>query len=58
MPVERKGRYMTASRDELSKWLGREAGTRQPIHITQTTDSDLLADLRRGLKELRGSRKK
>ena len=58
MPVERKGRYMTASRDELSKWLGREAGSRQPVHITQTTDSDLLQDLRRGLKELRGSRKK
>jgi len=58
MPVERKGRYMTASRDELSKWLGREAGTSQPVHITQSTDSDLLADLRRGLKELRGSRKK
>lgn len=58
MPVERKGRYMTASRDELSKWLGREAGTREPVHITQTTDSDLLADLRRGLKEVRGSGKK
>ena len=58
MPVERKGRYMTASRDELSKWLGREAGTRQPVHITQTTDSDLLGDLRRGLRELRESRKK
>ena len=58
MPVERKGRNMTASRDELSKWLGREAGTRQPVHITQTTDEDLLQDLRRGLKELRGSRKK
>ena len=58
MPVERNGRYMTASRDELSKWLGREAGTRQPVHISQTTDSDLLADLRRGLKELRSSAKK
>jgi hypothetical protein len=58
MPVERKGRSMTASRDELSKWLGREAGARQPVHITQTTDSDLLEDLRRGLKELRTSRKK
>jgi hypothetical protein len=58
MPVERKGRYMTGSRDELSKWLGREAGTRQPVRITQTTDSDLLEDLRRGLKDLRTSRKK
>lgn len=58
MPVERKGRYMTASRDELSKWLAREAGTREPVHITQTSDSDLLADLRRGLKELRSSRNK
>jgi hypothetical protein len=58
MPVERKGRSMTASREELSKWLGREAGTREPVHITQSTDTDLLADLRRGLKELRGSRKK
>ena len=57
MPVERKGRYMTASREDLSRWLGREAGSRQPVHIPQTTDTDLIADLRRGLKELRSSRK-
>ena len=53
MPVQRKGRYITASRDELSKWLGRESGARVPIHITQGTESDLLESLRTGLKQAR-----
>jgi hypothetical protein len=44
---------MTASRDELSDWLGREAGAGRPVHIAQANDSDLLADLRRSVKEMR-----
>ena len=53
MPVQRKGRSMTARPEELSKWLGRESGTREPVHIAQPSDEDLLSDLRRGLKEVR-----
>jgi hypothetical protein len=58
MPVQRKGRYVTASPEELSKWLGRESGAKEAVHIAQRTESDLLQDLRRGLKQARGSREK
>jgi len=57
MPVQRKGRTMTAVPEELSKWLGRESGTREPAHIAQPNDEDLLANLKRGLKEVRGKKK-
>ena len=49
---------MTASPEQLSKWLGRESGGREPVHITQSKDDDLLKDLRHGLKEARGAKKK
>jgi hypothetical protein len=53
MPVQRKGRSMTAQPEELSKWLGRESGTGEPVHVAQSTDEDLLKELRRGLKAVR-----
>jgi len=56
MPVQRKGRSMTAIPGELSKWLGRESGTREPVHIAQAGEEDLLGALRSGLKEARSSR--
>jgi len=46
-----------ASPPELERWLGREAGTKAPVHIP-ASDSDLLADLKRGLTEARGKRSK
>jgi hypothetical protein len=49
---------MTASPEQLSKWLGRESGAREPVHITQAKDDDLLKDLRRGLKEAPGAKRK
>ena len=58
MPVQRRGRSMTAKPDELSAWLGREAKTGMPVHIVQSSDDDLLADLRRGLKEARSGSKR
>jgi hypothetical protein len=58
MPVERKGRSMTAKPEELNKWLGKEAGTKEPVHIAQTSDEDLLKDLRRGLKQARVTKPK
>jgi len=33
MPVQREGRLMTASPEELSRFLGREAGLDVPVHI-------------------------
>jgi hypothetical protein len=56
MPVKREGRFMTASPEELSRYLGREAGLDVPVHIA-TGDMDLFADLRRGLAYTRRSNK-
>ena len=52
MPVTRKGRFMYASREELSSYLGREAGLDVPVHIA-TENADLSADLKRALAHAR-----
>ena len=48
MPVTREGRFMYASREEVSRYLGREAGLDVPVHIA-TENMDLSADLKRAL---------
>jgi hypothetical protein len=48
MPVIREGRYVETTPDQLSRWLGRESGTNEPVRIA-TDDSDLSGDLKRGL---------
>jgi hypothetical protein len=48
MPVKREGKFMYASREELSGYLGREAGLDVPVHIA-TENIDLSADLKRSL---------
>lgn len=58
MPVERKGRSMTASPDELSKWLGAESGAGGPVYVAQESDEDLAKELRRGLKGAKSVRRK
>jgi hypothetical protein len=57
MPVQRQGRSMTASPEQLDKWLGQEAGAREPVHISQPSDEDLVADLKRGLKQARSKKR-
>jgi hypothetical protein len=52
MPVTREGRFMCASREELSGYLGREAGLNVPVHIA-TENMDLSADLKRALAHAR-----
>src|ERR1700676_5224328 len=52
MPVTREGRFMYASREELSSYLGREAGLDVPVHIA-TENADLSADLKRALAHAR-----
>jgi hypothetical protein len=52
MPVMREGRFMYASREELSQYLGREAGLEVPVHIA-TENADLSADLKRALAHAR-----
>ena len=46
MPVTRQGRYVTATPDELNRWLGREIG--EPVHLA-TPEGDLAAELKRSL---------
>jgi hypothetical protein len=52
MPVKREGRFMIASPEELSRYLGREAGLDVPVHIA-TENMDLSADLKRALSYAR-----
>src|SRR5579864_6167500 len=53
MPVKREGRFMTASPEELSRYLGHEAGLEVPVHIA-SEDIDLSAELKRALSHARG----
>ena len=55
MPVTREGRFMYASREELSGYLGREAGLDVPVHIA-TENMDLSADLKRALAHARAGK--
>ena len=55
MPVMREGRFMYASREELSGYLGREAGLNVPVHIA-TENMDLSGDLKRALAHARAGK--
>ena len=59
MPVTREGpegRFMLGLPDELSRWLGREAGLDVPVHIA-SENMDLSADLKRDLSYARADNK-
>jgi hypothetical protein len=55
MPIARQGQYVIATPEELNNWLGREAGG-EPLHVA-TPESDLGAELKRGLAYVRGQKK-
>ena len=55
MPVTREGRFMYASRKELSGYLGREAGLNVPVQIA-TENTDLSAALKRALVRARAGK--
>ena len=57
MPLIRIGRYVAASPAELERWLTREAGAKETVHIP-SANTDLLADLKRGLSEARKTHRK
>lgn len=52
MPVERSGRHVYASSEELTQWVGTEAGKSKPVHIAMDQEN-LLADLKEGLAYVR-----
>ncbi|HZQ20308.1 MAG TPA: hypothetical protein VFA90_16470 [Terriglobales bacterium] len=56
MPITREGRFMTASTEELSRYMGHETGLDVPVHIA-AEDMDLSADLKRALSYARHGRK-
>ena len=51
MPLKRQGRFVTATPEELTKWLGREVGG-EPVQVA-TADLDLSKELKRGLAFVR-----
>ena len=53
IPVRRQGRFVTTTPGELNAWLGRESG--KPVHVA-TEDTDLAAELRRGLAFVRSEK--
>ncbi len=57
MPARRQGRFIVASPEDLSSWLGREAGVGQSVRIA-TDNTDLSTDLRRALAQARHHRRK
>ena len=56
MPVSREGRFVYASPEDLTAWVGTERGQKEPIHIASESE-DLVADLKQGLSFLRQQRK-
>ncbi len=54
MPIRRQGRYVETTPEELNAWLGKESG--KPVHIA-TEDTDLTAELKRGLSFVRRERR-
>jgi hypothetical protein len=53
MPVRKQGRYVETTPEELNAWLGKESG--KPVH-TVTEDTDLTAELKRGLSYVRSEK--
>jgi phage terminase Nu1 subunit (DNA packaging protein) len=51
MPVQKRGRNVYSSREELNRWLGRESAG-EPVQIA-TEGADLAAELKRGLSYVR-----
>jgi hypothetical protein len=56
MPVSREGRFVSASPEELTAWVGTERGKKEPIHIASEGE-DLIADLIQGLSFVRQQKK-
>lgn len=54
MPVRKQGRYVETTSEELNAWLGKESG--KPVH-TVTENTDLTAELKRGLSYIRKDKK-
>lgn len=56
MPLQKQGRYVTVTPEELNRWLGREVGG-EPVRVA-TPDLDLSKELKRGLAFVRTQKKR
>jgi len=56
MPVEKRGRYVYSSREELNRWLGRESAG-EPVQIAND-ETDFSEELKRGLSFVRKQSRK
>ena len=56
MPLKRQGCFVTATPEELNKWLGRELGG-EPLQVA-TANLDLSKELKRGLAFVRQQKKR
>ena len=54
MPIRKQGRYVETTPEELNQWLGKQSG--KPVHFA-TADTDLTAELKRGLSFVRAEQK-
>jgi hypothetical protein len=54
MPLKREGRLVSTTRAELNSWLGKDLG--KPVHVA-TVDTDLTAELKRGLSFVRNEKR-
>jgi phage terminase Nu1 subunit (DNA packaging protein) len=52
MPVQREGRFVSAQKGELAKWLGEGDEVRGSVHVT-TPGEDLTTELRESLTAVR-----
>jgi phage terminase Nu1 subunit (DNA packaging protein) len=57
MPVSREGRFVYASPEDLTAWVGTERGQKEPVHIASEGE-DLLGDLKQGLSYVHQQQKK
>jgi hypothetical protein len=57
MPVTREGRFVYASPEALTAWVGTERGKNASVYIASEGE-DLVADLKRGLSFVRQQQKK
>jgi hypothetical protein len=57
MPVSVDRRYVYGDPEELTRWVGTDAGKIKPVHIANEGE-DLVADLKQGLSFVKRRRKK
>ena len=56
IPVTREGRFVYASSEDLTAWVGTERGQKESIHIASEGE-ELLGELKPGFSYVRGQRK-